>query len=68
MSSEISGGEEEELSRASRMVCKAYYKLSKLRPSVVGLGWLVGTGFLKGGLKLHLLVDASATDLFKSTT
>jgi hypothetical protein len=65
-SSEFSGGAK--LSCASRIVCRAYCKLSKLRPSVVGFGRLGGKGFLKGGLKLPLLEDASSADLFKSTT
>jgi hypothetical protein len=65
-SSELSGGAE--LSCASRIVYRAYCKLSKLRPSGVGFGWLGGKGFLKGGLYLPLLYDSSSDDLFNSTT
>jgi hypothetical protein len=50
------------------MVCKAYCKLSKLRPSVIGFGLLGGKGFLNGVLKLPLLEDASPADIFKSMT
>jgi hypothetical protein len=39
-----------ELSCASRIVCRAYCKLSKLRPEEVGFGRLGGKGYIKGGL------------------
>jgi len=66
MSSELSGGAK--LSHVSKMVCKAYCMFFKLRPSVVWFGRVGGKGFLKGGLKIPLLQDASSADIFKSMT
>jgi hypothetical protein len=68
VSLEFLGGTETKLSCASNIVCKAYCKLSKFRPFVVGFGRFGGKGFLKGSLKLHFLVDASLDDLFKLMT